>query len=126
MNQPLHFSIPQSSSGIPLLGPCLFLLLRLQYTIAATATINSTKRTTANGANNIGQRLAEAIGLMLVGLVEGEGIALPGRLAEVAEGTGVIPMKATHIRLAHIQISLQTLSTTEGIQCRKYPGYGSV
>ena len=38
--------------------------------------------------------MAEAIGL-LVGLVEGEGIALPGRLAEAAEGTGVIPMEVT-------------------------------
>ena len=98
MNQPLYLSIPLSSSGDLLLGTCWrfkFLLLRLQYTIAATATINSTRRTTANGANNTGQRLAEAIGL-LVGLVEGEGIALPGRLA------GVIPMKATHMRLAHM------------------------
>ena len=70
------------------------LLLRLQYTIAATTTISSTRRTTANGANNTGQRMAEAIGLVVV-LVEGEGIALPGRLAEAAEGTGVILMKVT-------------------------------
>jgi len=66
--------------------------------------MNSTRRTTANGANNTGQRLAEATGLMLVGLVEGEGIGLPGRLTEAAEGTGVIPMKATHIRLAQCHI----------------------
>jgi len=84
-----------------------FLLLHLQYTIAATATINSTRRTTANGGNNTGQRMAEAIGLMLVGLVEGEGIALPGRLAEAAEGTGVIPMHM-HIRLAHNYASTTT------------------
>jgi len=31
-----------------------------------------------------------------VGLVEGEGITLPGRLAEEAEGTGVIPMNNTY------------------------------
>jgi len=43
------------------------------FKIAATVTINSTRRTAANGGNNTGQRLAEAIGL-LVGLVEGEGI----------------------------------------------------
>ena len=91
-----------------ILGSCLrfkFLLLHLQYT-TATATINSTRRTTANGGNNTGQRLAEAIGL-LVGLVEGEGIALPGRLAEAAEGTGVIPMHM-HIRLAHNYASTTT------------------
>ena len=50
--------------------------------MAATATITSTRRTTANGAKNTGQRMAEAIGL-LVGLIE------------AAEGTGVIPMKVT-------------------------------
>ena len=66
-------SIPLSSSGDPLPGPGLrfnFVLLRLQYKIAATAIINSTRRTAANGANNTGQRLA---GLIAVGLIEGEG-----------------------------------------------------
>jgi len=73
MDQPLPFSIALSSSGDPLPGPGLrfnFLLLRLQYKTAATATINSTRRTTANGANNTGQRL---VGLIAEGLVEGEG-----------------------------------------------------
>jgi len=73
MDQPLPVSIPLSSSGDPLPGPGLrfnFVLLCLQYTIAATATINSTRGTTANEANNTGQRLA---GLRAVGLVEGEG-----------------------------------------------------
>jgi len=98
MDQPLPVLIPLSSSGDSLHGPGLrfnFLLLRLQYTIAATATISSTRRTTANGANNTGQRVAGLMGL-LVGLVEGEGITFPGRLVEVAEGTGVIPMNNTY------------------------------
>ena len=59
-----------------------YLLLRLQYKIAATATINSTRRTTANGANNTGQMV---VGLMAVGLVEGEGITLERRLVEAVE-----------------------------------------
>ena len=67
-----------------------YLLLRLQYKIAATATINSTRRTTANGANNTGQRVA---GLMAVGLVEGEGITLERRLVEAVE---VISIKAIY------------------------------
>jgi len=96
MDQPLPVSITLSSSGDSLPGPGLrfnFLLLCLQYTIAATATIKSTRGTAANV--NSGQRLGEDIGL-LVGLVEGEGITLPGRLAEEAEGTGVIPMNNTY------------------------------
>ena len=43
--------------------------------MAATATINSTRRTTANAAKNSGQRLA---GLRAVGLVKGEGRMLEG------------------------------------------------
>ena len=88
-----------------MLGLCLrfkyfllkFLLLRLQYTIAATATIDSTRRRTANGANNTGQRLA---GLMAVRLVKGEGVTLEDegttlerRLVEAVE---VISIKAIH------------------------------
>ena len=76
-----------------MLGLCLrfkyfllkFLLLRLQYTIAATATIDSTRRTTANGANNTGQRLA---GLMAVRLVKGEGVTLEGE-GTTLEGEGI-------------------------------------
>ena len=90
-----------------MLGSCLkfkyfflkFLLLRLQYTIVATATITSTRRTTANGANNTGQRLA---GRMARGLVkregrmleeegitlEGEGITLDGK-GTILEGEGI-------------------------------------
>ena len=76
-----------------MLGSCLkfkyfllkFLLLRLQYTIAATATINTTRRRTANGANNTGQRLA---GLMAVGLVKGEGRMLEGE-GITLEGEGI-------------------------------------
>jgi len=88
-----------SSDNDSLFSPSLrfkLLLLRLQYTIAATATITSTRRTTANGANNTGQRLVEETGIMLVGLVEGEGCGRlveeegPGRLVEAAE---VTPMK---------------------------------
>jgi len=66
----------------------------LRYTVAPTATINSTRRTTAIGANNTVQRLAEETGLMAGGLVEAEGTGLPGKLAEAAVGMEVLPMKA--------------------------------
>jgi len=63
----------------------MFLLLCLQYTIVATATINSTRRKTANAAKNSGQRLA---GLRAVGLVKGEGRMLEGEEITL-EGEGI-------------------------------------
>ena len=65
----------------------MFFLLRSKYKIAATATINSTRRTTATGTNNTGQRVGEEMGLVPGGLTEGEGKALPEGLVEAATGT---------------------------------------
>ena len=68
-----------SSLADSLLDPGLrfkFLFLRFMLTKALTATVNTTRRTTATGANNTGQRLAEETGLMLVGVAEEEGTTL--------------------------------------------------
>ena len=93
-----------SSLADSLLDPGLrfkFLFLRFMLTKALTATMNTTRRTTATGANNTGQRLAEETGLMLVGMAEAEGTTLLVEAEETAfcetlfeavEGTGVTPI----------------------------------